>query len=304
MDTHRIRYFLSLARTGSMSRAAELHHISPPAFSKAMKVFEGEVGQKLFVHSGRGVLLTDRARALVPELAEVVARLDAIQEAARDPKGMAARPGRKRIGIATFEVFSTHFFERAADGPLAEYDCDIHELTPGKMEAAVAAGLADLGITYIPIPHPDLDHIRVAPIEMGVFGGGSKAIPALKTAADCRKLPFAVPVAPVEGAPNKVHGLDGWPDDAFPRQVRYRVQMLETALGLCRRGLAYAYIPKFIARLHNELVRPAFALHEVRLPARVSRQKDYVYLIKRKSDVEGAPAKKVAAALRRYCVHA
>jgi len=31
--------------------------------------------------------------------------------------------------------------------------------------------------------------------------------------------------------------------------------MLETAMGLCREGLAVAYIPKFSARLHNEMVR-------------------------------------------------
>src|SRR4051812_4169926 len=83
MDTNRIRYFLSLARTGSMSKAAELHHISPPAFSKAMRVFEGEVGQKLLVPSGRGILLTDQARALVPLLTEAVEKLDSIQQLAR-----------------------------------------------------------------------------------------------------------------------------------------------------------------------------------------------------------------------------
>lgn len=29
----------------------------------------------------------------------------------------------------------------------------------------------------------------------------------------------------------KVRGLDGWPDEAFPRNFRYKVEMLETALG-------------------------------------------------------------------------
>lgn len=297
MDTNRIRYFLSLARTGSMSKAAELHHISPPAFSKAMKVFEGEVGQKLLVPSGRGILLTDHARALVPLLGEAMERLDSIKRLKTGAAENRGAPARKRLSLATFEVFSTHFFERAAETVFAGYDFSLHEMVPGKMEAAVANGLADLALTYIPIPHPDLDFIKVAPIEMGIFGRG-----APKAGLDFKKLPFVVPVAPVEGSPNKVRGLDGWPDDAFRRNVRYRVQMLESALGLCRRGLAFGYMPKFIARLQNETVKPAFALHEIKLPSGFSKQRDFVYLVKRKSDAEGVEAKKLGLALRRLCV--
>jgi DNA-binding transcriptional LysR family regulator len=296
MDTHRIRYFLSLARTGSMTKAAELHHISPPAFSKAMRVFEEEVGRKLLVPSGRGVLLTDEARALVPQLTQVIAQLDAIQKGAPTPSA----PRSKRVTVATFEVFSTHFFERAADSVFQGYECHLHEMVPGKMEAAVAGGVADLAVTYIPIPHPELDFVRVAPIQMGIYGN-SQAATATGSDTHPRKLPFVVPVTPVEGSPNKVRGLDGWPDDAFRRDIRYRVQMLETALGLCRRGLAYAYIPKFIARLHNETVKPQYALRETKLPQGFTRQRDFVYLIKRKSDHEGIEAKKLASALRRFC---
>lgn len=280
MDTNRIRYFLSLARTGSLSRAAELHRISPAAFSKAMKIFEGEVGEKLLLPHGRGIILTDYAKALIPELTEVINRIDRI----RDHKVL--RGDEKKLLIATFEVFSTYFMSFAIKEQFQDYNCEILESIPGKMELAVAAGHADLALTYNPVPHPDLDFLKVQEIEMGMFGKN-------------KNLPFVVPLGPVEGSPTKVRGLDGWPDNAFPRNIQFEVTLLETALGLCREGLAVAYLPKFVVELHNKIAKPSFQLNELELPKNFKKQKDFVYLIKRKSDKEGPEAKKLAQIVRK-----
>ncbi len=294
MDTNRIRYFLSLVQTGSVTKAAELHHISAPALSKAIKVFEGELNEKLILPDGRGILLTDRARAIAPALEEILRKLDGVID--KTDLIDAHAEENKSLRIATFEVFSTHFMERALNNSFKGRSCLIYEMTPGHMEQAVARREADFALTYIPIPHPDLDHLRVQSIEMGIFGLKKKFDDFSET-----ETPFVIPVTPVEGSPNKVRGLDGWPDDAFPRRILYRVGMLETALGLCRRGLCVAYIPKFIAKLHNEIVKPEFALEEKPMPKRLHSRKEYVYLVKRKTDLEDELAKKLGATLRKFC---
>jgi DNA-binding transcriptional LysR family regulator len=291
MDTNRIRYFISLARTGSISKAAELHHISPAALSKAMKVFEIEVGQTLTLPHGRGLILTDYAKSIVPKLQSIVGQIDCVREGA-----ISQSLESSVLKVATFEVFSTYFMSRAVRNFFPEFPCEIHEMIPGRMEEAVASGRVDLAITYIPIPHPELDFLRITDIEIGIFGHRS-----LVADAKIESVPFAAPVAPIEGSPNKVRGLDGWPDDAFPRFIRYRVQMLETALGLCREGLAVAYIPKFIARLQNELVLPEFQLSPMPLQKSLPRRRDSVFIVKRKSDHEGPTAKKLAHAVRKIC---
>ena len=56
--------FLSLVKTSSITKADELYRFSPAALSKANKVFESELSEKLIVPNGRGILLTDRARAI------------------------------------------------------------------------------------------------------------------------------------------------------------------------------------------------------------------------------------------------
>jgi hypothetical protein len=48
-------------------------------------------------------------------------------------------------------------------------------------------------------------------------------------------------------------------------------------------------------------VKPAFALKEIDLPPTFRKNRDFVYLIKRKSDTEGMEAKKLSVAIRKYC---
>lgn len=291
MDTNRIRYFLSLAQTGSISKAADLHRISPPAFSKAMKIFEKEVSRTLTVPQGRGLVLTDEAKLLVPKLTAILHEMDAIVATHAD----VALSG-QRLRIGTFEVFSTYFMGRTISEFFPDAVCEIRELIPGRMEEAVAGGLVDLAITYLPIPHPDLDYLHVLDVEMGVFGRDE-----LISSHQVEDIPFAVPINPIEGSPNKVRGLDGWPDDAYPRKVQFRVQMLETALAFSRAGRAAVYIPKFLATLHNETVRERSQLKPMSLPRKFPKRRDAVYLIKRKSDLEGVSAKRLAHALRKLC---
>lgn len=291
MDTNRIRYFLSLARTGSISKAAEIHHISAAAFSKAMKVFEAEVGATLTIPQGRGLVLTDYAKTIVSNLESIIRQIDAVRDQA-----VFGQREEDILKIATFEVFSTHFMAKAIHNFFSDYKCEISEMIPGKMEEAVANGKVDLALTYIPIPRSDLDILSITDIEMGVFGHQS-----LISKSNLASVPFAIPMSSIESSPNKVRGLDGWSDDAFPRSIQFRVEMLETALALCREGLAVAYIPKFLARLCNEIVKQEFQLSQMSLPKNFPKQRTSVFMIKRKSDIEGVGAKKLAQAVRKIC---
>ena len=119
-----MRYFLSLARTSSVTKAAEMHGISPAAFSKAMRVFQEEVGHELTLPSGRGLVLTDHAKALVPAIEEVIRQVEAIRTNSK-----MSKMNEKHLRMATFEVFSTYFMTRAAKEYFADYRCEIHEAT-------------------------------------------------------------------------------------------------------------------------------------------------------------------------------
>ena len=65
MNLQHLRYFLSVAGTGSFSGAARQVHVTQPTVSNGVAELEKELGVKLFNRSGRQVSLTMEGRSLV-----------------------------------------------------------------------------------------------------------------------------------------------------------------------------------------------------------------------------------------------
>jgi len=285
MDIDRVRYFTTFADTGSLVKASAILHISQPALSKALKTLEAEVGLRLLEADGRGLKLTDAGKRFRDECSPLLSEWMNVSKKIRDQQTWA--PSR----ICSFEVFTTYFL-----GHLLNYveleSLELHELGPGKMEQAVADGKVDLAITYNPVPKAGVEFIEVAKIKMGVFGIDSFKS---KKFAD---LPFVIPLMPAEGTPSKVIGLDGWPDHLYERKVKYRVTMMESALALCREGQAVAYLPEFVAHLHNKKLQPEFRLRELKQPLNEKDGKQSVFIIRRQGIAETALERQIAKSLR------
>jgi DNA-binding transcriptional LysR family regulator len=156
----------------------------------------------------------------------------------------------------------------------------------------VSDGTIDVGITYVPIPKPQVEFVEVTKIKMGIYG-----VKKFKTAA-LDKLPFVVPLQPLQGTPSKVVGLDGWPDHKYPRLIKYKVTMMESAMELCRLGLCVAYLPSFVVDLHNRNVVPDCQLIEHGSPVSQKERQQGVFLIHRKHSGETALSRQVAKCLR------
>lgn len=284
MDIYRLRYLVSVVAMGSFKKAAEMHRISAPAMSKAMRTLEHEVGAPLFLEEGRGIRATDRARELAAEVSPLITRLDEVLS----KRSSSTKDSPLRIG--TFEVFSTYFLTQNWASVFGGRSLQAIELVPGEMEQALAGGRVDLCLSYLPIPHAEVEWQEIAKTRMRVFGH-----PSLKKSYDSATTPFAVPIQPIHGSPTRVQGLDGWPEDSHPRSRKYEVSLMETALGLCRQGLAVAYLPEFIARLQNELVVPKFRLVEMASP---TEHPTPIFLGRRRSMPESAEHKKLARMVR------
>ena len=287
MDITQLKYFCAIAHSGSMRKAAELLNVSPPALSKVTKILQEELGVTLITPSGRGILLTDEGHQFAERAQEVLKNFEMLRQ--QTEQGISRR---EELRIATFEVFSTYTLEMLKHLNWSERIV-LHDVLPGELESALVHRQADIGVTYLPIAHPELEHLKIGAIEMGVFTH-AKAFDNL--AQD--RLPFVVPVLPITGSPSRVRGLDGWPDDAYPRRIEYQVTLMESALELVRQGRCAGYFPTFVVELHNQRVREDLRL--VRRPTiyknRVCRTD--VYLVKRKADVESAIHKQIARALR------
>lgn len=289
MDTDRLRYYCTIARTGNLHRAAELLHVSPAALSKAIKVLEGEVKFKLMIPSGRGIAITDEGKLFATKAEKLLVDFENLKG------GKHKEPQQEVLRVCSFEVFTTHALSEVLKNELSDLALELHELVPGKIEDSISNRIADVGITYIPIPRGDVDFLKVANLKMGVYGIKG---PLLK--APLQEVRFVAPVTPVEGSPTKVVGLDGWPDDQFPRNIFYKVTMMESAFELCRMGKALGFFPQFVVDLHNSKVKDAFQFHPYQgeIPLKSQYLEQPVYLIKRKTDLEDKRIKQLAKALR------
>jgi len=76
MELRILRYFLEVAREGSVTRAAERLHISQPTLSKQLKDLEGELDKKLFVRGSHDVKLTDEGMLLRKRAEDILNMVD------------------------------------------------------------------------------------------------------------------------------------------------------------------------------------------------------------------------------------
>src|SRR4030095_9895477 len=73
MNLERIKLFLAVVDSGSLTAAARVAHLTQPAISRSLKLLEEEIQAPLFERRGRGVALTAAGRALVPRARELLA---------------------------------------------------------------------------------------------------------------------------------------------------------------------------------------------------------------------------------------
>ena len=73
MELRVLRYFLTVAKEQSFTKAAEQLHITQPTLSRQLAAFEEELGTKLFVvRKGKSVTLTEEGILLKRRALEIL----------------------------------------------------------------------------------------------------------------------------------------------------------------------------------------------------------------------------------------
>jgi LysR family transcriptional activator of nhaA len=71
MNLKHLHYFWTVARTGSVARAAERLHLTPQTISAQIKLLEDSLGVELFKPAGRGLELTEAGRVALSYANEI-----------------------------------------------------------------------------------------------------------------------------------------------------------------------------------------------------------------------------------------
>lgn len=164
MEIRVLRYFLEVAREGSVTHAAQRLHISQPTLSKQLKDLESELGKKLFVRSSFSVRLTDEGMLLRRRAEDI---LDMVDKTADEFKALGQITGGD-IHIGCAESDSIKHLARRMKAIQGQYpgirvhlysgDTDdlSERLDRGLLDFAVIAQSVDLSkYNYLELPGAD-----------------------------------------------------------------------------------------------------------------------------------------------------
>jgi len=87
VELRNLKLFIDVAATGSFSRAAALADLTQSSVSKAVFQLEQELNARLFERTGRGVVLTEAGRILLPRAQALLADAEALGSLAAELTG-------------------------------------------------------------------------------------------------------------------------------------------------------------------------------------------------------------------------
>lgn len=144
-DPADLRLFLNVVLTGSVTAGAGRSHLSAAAASARLRGMEDNLGTRLLERRRRGIETTAAGRVLEGHARAILDQLDAMQAELSEYAG--GRRGRIRLMCNT--VTLVEFLPQALGPFLAAHpdiDVDIEEQPSRRIVAAIADGLADIGI--------------------------------------------------------------------------------------------------------------------------------------------------------------
>jgi DNA-binding transcriptional LysR family regulator len=100
MDLPKLRIFVTVARLGSFTRAAELLYLAQPTVSQQLAALEAQLGAPLIERLPRQLRLTPAGAALLPYAEQILALAETAAAAARAAAGLADRTLRLGVGHA------------------------------------------------------------------------------------------------------------------------------------------------------------------------------------------------------------
>jgi DNA-binding transcriptional LysR family regulator len=184
IDLRQFRYFLAVAETLNVGRAAERLHISQPPLSRQIRQLEEQLGVDLFARSKAGVTLTEAGLAFVPQVRRTLAQAEKAVLSARSA-------GRQKGG--NFVVGYTTVFDRSVfpdvSGALRRRFPEWRLINKGKHSINLIRDIknGDMDAAFIGL-HTNVENLTVIKIREEPF---VVALPASHPLAKKRKIGFA-----------------------------------------------------------------------------------------------------------------
>ncbi len=272
MELRHLRYFLAVADTLHVGRAARKLHISQPAVSQQLRELEGELGETLFERHARGVRLTPAGEVFRVHASRVL-------EDVRAGERALAAFANKQVGelrVAYLPSTTANLVIPAVAAVMKRYPgarVIAYEGVSRRVERLVAEGRADVGLGLLPVRRTDLvtEPVVEGRLSLVVHAKHPLAGEASASLRDVAKEPFALLSRSLRAR--------ALADAALARAgveptIALEADAVATVLAVVRAGLAVAVLPEPRVRRGDDLavvpLRPRAPPHVTALLYRAS----------------------------------
>lgn len=241
MDWNDIRFFLTLARTGSLTEAARLLQVSQSTVARRIEALEQALRKPLFIRRQTGYVLNEVGFALLPDAERIESQVTAFEDDAR----ASSQTISGRVRLALPELLGTEFIvprlgglRRELPGVSLDIMADVRPLRLSRREA-------DVLVRVVRPEQGDYRMRRAASLALGLY-----AAPAYAAAR-------GLPRTPEEIAG---HDLIGWLPDydylthagwlleqAGEQELSMRTSTMAAQFSATLAGLGLSALPAVIA---------------------------------------------------------
>ncbi|ARP82296.1 LysR family transcriptional regulator [Bordetella genomosp. 8] len=247
MDWNDLRYFLCVARSGSLTQAAGELDVSQSTVSRRIGELESSLGIVLFARSQTGYLLTDEGREVLRHAEQVE---DSVMALERGAAGIDKMPV-GTVRLATSENLATDLIIPAMPAFKARYPGICIEIITSTVTAELGRREADIALRVIRPARGNLKVRRVGHMTYSVYGSRG----------------YLDDHPPVEGEPLAGRHFIAW-DESHAHlpaaawlarehpacRIALITSSLPAQIAAVRAGLGLAVIPDFLA-VDDDFVR-------------------------------------------------
>ena len=246
MELRRLRYFLQVAREGSLGRASRSLGVAQPALGRQIQLLESELGVKLFLRLPRGMRLTDEGEYLQEALDHPLRQMDL---ALKNVRSFAARVDVSFTmglppGIA--QLLGPRLYLRLAR-ELPNLKLRFVESDSANLAADLLRGLVDIAILAGVTPDDRVFRSEVLREDLLLVGGRGSELTGRESVpfAELHGFPLILPSEP-DGLPTLLEKLAA--RAAAKITVAGEVDSIDLAKDVVKAGAGYTFLPPLACR--------------------------------------------------------
>lgn len=160
MEIRVLRYFLTVVREESITKAADVLHITQPTLSRQLAQMEDEVGVKLFNRGTRKITLTNEGILLRRRAEEILQLVDKTEKELIEQEEQVEG----KISIGSGEIAAVQILPKLIKAFREKYPLvtfDIFTATADLVKEQMDKGLLDIGLLLEPVDMEKYDFIRL-----------------------------------------------------------------------------------------------------------------------------------------------